>query len=335
MAITDIAHPADIAIVRKLYARLPKFGAAVPGAPSVRYMREVDMGNDNEEFGTDTGGVPLYQGSMVTHFDHRAKAYVSGHGRNVVWGDLPFGSPEKRIAPQWHISEDDLPAKVVARWRQPRIGFCDVGKPINQRTLMAALIPPGVVCGDKVPTITFVPEDDLLSLLWLGVANSLAIDYVARKKVSLKVSFTVMDSLPLPRQFGGGPLDKAIAQRALRLAATGPELAEFWRRMAPQLDLDPGAIGPAEDSLERDRLRVELDVLVARDLLGLSRDEMLYLLDPADILGADCGFETFGAFQRAERRQFGEYRTQRLILEAWDGLPVPSDGASGEAVDEP
>lgn len=62
---------------------------------------------------------------------------------------------------------------------------------------------------------------------------------------------------------------------------------------------------------------------------------MRYLLDPVDILGADCGFETFGAFQRAERRHFGEYRTQRLILEAWDCLPVPSDGASGEAVDEP
>lgn len=322
LAITDIAHPADIEIVRKLYAQLPKFGSVVPGAPAVRYMSEVHMGNDNEDFGTEVDGVPLYQGSMVTHFDHRAKAYVSGHGRNVVWQDLPFGSSEKRIAPQWHLAETDLPAKVGTRWRIPRIGFCDVGKPINQRTLMAALVPPGVICGDKVPTITFNPPDDLLSLLWLGVANSLAVDYVARKKVSLKVSFTVMDSIPLPRRFDDAPLDTNIAQRALRLTATGPELIGFWRRVAPQLGLDTTIVTPAEEEAERVRLRVELDVLVARDVFGLTRDEMRYLLDPTDILGADCGFETFGALQRAERRRFGEFRTQRLILEAWDELPV-------------
>ena len=321
LAITDIAHPSDIDIVRKLYARLPKFGDVLPGAPAVRYMAEVHMGNDNEDFGNDPDGIPLYQGSMVTHFDHRAKAYVSGHGRNVIWRELPFAHPDKRIAPQWRLAVADLPPKLDNRWLQPRIGFCDVGKPINQRTLMAAMIPPRVVCGHKVPTITFEPEDIRLSLLWLGIANSLALDYVARKKVTLTVSFTVMDSLPLPRLFNDGPLDRAIAQRALRLSATGPEMENFWHSIAPQFELDPSVTTPAEDEAERERLRVELEGLVARDLFGLTSDEMRYLLDPADILGADCGFETFGALQRAERRQFGEFRTRRLILEKWESLP--------------
>ena len=61
-------------------------------------------------------------------------------------------------------------------------------------------------------------------------------------------------------------------------------------------------------------------ILVARDMFGLTRDEMRYLLDPTDILGPDCGFETFGALQRAEKKAYGEFRTRRLILEAWDGL---------------
>lgn len=321
LAIADIAHPSDIAIVRKIYASLPKFGSVVPEAPAVRYMREVDMGNDNEDFGTDAGGVPLYQGSMVTHFDHRAKAYVSGHGRSVVWEELPFGSASKRIAPQWHLSEADLPAKIGDRWQRARIGFCDVGKPINQRTLMAALIPPGVICGDKVPTITFATDDYRLTLLWLGVANSIALDYVVRKKVSLKVSFNVMDSLPLPRRYTAIPLELAIAQRALRLAATGPEMSGCWRLIAPQVDLDPVVDGPVEQEAEREQLRTELDVLVARDLCGLTADEMRYLLDPSDILGSDCGFETFGALQRAERRQFGDFRTRRLIMDTWERLP--------------
>ncbi len=320
LAVADIAHPADVAIVRKIYSRLPKFGDDVPDGPVPRYMREVDMGNDREDFGNDPDGVPLYQGSMVTHFDHRAKAYRSGHGRTVQWDELPFGSTDKRIAPQWKLSEADIPPKISNRWQCPRIGFCDVGKPINQRTLMAALIPPGVVCGDKVPTITFTPEDARLSMLWLGVANALALDYVARKKVSLKLSFTVMDSLPLPRSFRGTALETAIARRALLLSATGPEMAAFWRSTAPMLGFNPDQDTPIADPAQREQLRIELDVLVARDLFGLTIDEMRYLLDPKDILGAECEFETFGALQRAERREYGEFRTKRLIEKAWQVL---------------
>jgi len=320
LAISDIAHPADIAIVQKIYTRLPKFGDDLPDAPTRRYMAEVHMGNDREDFGNDPSGVPLYQGSMVSAFDHRAAVYVSGHGRKTVWQAIQFGAPEKCIRPQWRLLTANIPPKIGDRMWRYRIGFCDIANPLNQRTLMAAMIPTGVVCGDKIPTITFNQDDYLLSLLWLGVANSLALDYVARKKVSLKLSFTVMDSLPLPRIFGGTALETAIARRALILSATGPEMAAFWQSTAPMLGLDPAHDAPAEDAARREQLRVELDVLVARDLFGLTIDEMRYMLDPRDILGPDCDFETFGALQRAERREFGEYRTARLVLAAWDRL---------------
>jgi hypothetical protein len=46
---------------------------------------------------------------------------------------------------------------------------------------------------------------------------------------------------------------------------------------------------------------------------------MRFLLDPADILGADCGFETFGALKRAEEKAFaGHFRTRDVILSVWD-----------------
>jgi hypothetical protein len=49
---------------------------------------------------------------------------------------------------------------------------------------------------------------------------------------------------------------------------------------------------------------------------------MLYILDPANILGEDCGIETFKALRNREQREFNEFRTQRLIEEAWDRLRV-------------
>ena len=55
-------------------------------------------------------------------------------------------------------------------------------------------------------------------------------------------------------------------------------------------------------------------------LYGLTRDELRYILDPADVIGADYPSETFRVLKNNEIRQFGEYRTRRLVLEAWDRL---------------
>lgn len=38
------------------------------------------------------------------------------------------------------------------------------------------------------------------------------------------------------------------------------------------------------------------------------------------VLSMDFPGETFRALKEKEIKQFGEYRTQRLVLEAWDGM---------------
>lgn len=73
------------------------------------------------------------------------------------------------------------------------------------------------------------------------------------------------------------------------------------------------------DPERRSLLRAELDAFYAH-LYGLSRDELRYILDPADVMGPDYPSETFRVLKHNELRQFGEYRTQRLVLEAWDWL---------------
>ena len=43
-----------------------------------------------------------------------------------------------------------------------------------------------------------------------------------------------------------------------------------------------------------------------------------YILDPADVYGPDFPGETFRVLKEKEQAKFGEYRTRRLVLEAWD-----------------
>jgi len=66
-------------------------------------------------------------------------------------------------------------------------------------------------------------------------------------------------------------------------------------------------------------LRAELDAWFA-PAYGLARDELRYILDPADVHGPDFPGETFRVLKEKETAKFGEYRTRRLVLEAWDKL---------------
>ena len=78
------------------------------------------------------------------------------------------------------------------------------------------------------------------------------------------------------------------------------------------------------DEDRRALLRADLDAFYAR-AYGLDRDELRYILDPADVMGPDYPSETFRVLKEKEIRQHGEYRTRRLVLEAWDRME-----ASGE-----
>ncbi len=67
----------------------------------------------------------------------------------------------------------------------------------------------------------------------------------------------------------------------------------------------------------RAQARAELDARIAK-LYGLTRDELRYILDPADVYGPDFPGETFRVLKEKETKLYGEYRTRRLVLDAWD-----------------
>lgn len=68
-------------------------------------------------------------------------------------------------------------------------------------------------------------------------------------------------------------------------------------------------------------LRAELDAYFTW-LYGLTRDELRYILDPKEVMGDDFPSETFRVLMEREEKPppqgFGEYRTRRLVLEAFD-----------------
>ena len=327
MAVMEFAAQSEIDICAKMYARYPKFGTKIEGLPYRHYMREVDMGTDRSLFSDGDIGLPVFEGRMVDAYDYRAKGYVSGRGRSAVWEDLSFGSQLKRIQPQWRILPENIPDKLDGRLDHYRIGFCDVTSPTNARSLIATLLPGSAISGHKVPTIEFDAGGPEYLLLWLAIANSFAMDFLVRKKVSLTMSYTTMDSLPFPRDFNQTPAAVEIARRVCAICAVGPEMCNF-RKQTEDGDILVSEGAAIEDPNLRALAAAEIDVLVAREVYGLTKEEILYILDPANVLGEECEVETFKALRNREIRKFGEFRTQRLISDTWDSLECETDIAT-------
>ena len=122
-----------------------------------------------------------------------------------------------------------------------------------------------------------------------------------------------------------------------------------WIDAYPEIETDPSKgipVAPFQwDESRRARLRADLDAYFAR-LYHLNRKQLRYILDPHDLTPGELkdildpheevgdpldGYEqragaseffgqTFAALKKNEERAFGEYRTRRLVLEAWEGL---------------
>lgn len=76
----------------------------------------------------------------------------------------------------------------------------------------------------------------------------------------------------------------------------------------------------ADLRMSREQGQAELDAYIAR-MYGLTREELHYILDPADAMN-DPTFPsvTFPGLKNKELKLYGEYRTQRLVLKAFDEL---------------
>lgn len=241
--------------------------------------------------------------------------------------DLPLLQHEIDELAMWEQSAASITSEresmdhlldVVDVWikrRSPEwlMGFRDITNATNERTVISSVIPL-VATGNTMPLWSSQTSTRFCSAL-LANFSTLILDYVARNKVGgMHLTFGYLKQFPILMPDSYNEADLAyIVPRVLELTYTANDLAA-WAK-------DLGHNGPPFpfNPERRAQLRAELDAYYAR-LYGLTRDELRYILDPADVMGDDYPSETFRVLKNSELREFGEYRTQRLVLEAWDQL---------------
>jgi hypothetical protein len=193
------------------------------------------------------------------------------------------------------------------------MGWRDITNATNERTVIAVAFP-RVGVGNNLPFMIFDSKVDPKILAVLsGCLSSLVCDYVGRHKVGgTHLNFFIYEQLPVlpPSVYTEGDL-AFIVPHVLELTYTSHSMSPFAR------DLGYGGPPFVWDEGRRAQLRGELDAWYAR-AYGLTRDELRYILDPTDVKGPDYPSETFRVLKNNEKARYGEYRTARLVLAAWD-----------------
>jgi len=191
------------------------------------------------------------------------------------------------------------------------MGWRDICRATDERTVIASVLPRTPV-GNKIPLI-FAKEDARHCAALLANLDSLPLDFVARQKIGgTTLNYFILKQFPVlpPTVYTEADLC-FIVPRVLELTYTSHDLAAW----AADLGHTGNPFGFDPD--RRALLRTELDAYYAR-LYGLTRDELRYILDPADTHGSDYPTVTFPGLKRNEETAYGEYRTRRLVIEAWD-----------------
>lgn len=333
----------DAVLTRKLYRnnvvlRNKNNDAESSSGWDVVLRRMFDKSTDSDLFSltekvrSNSDYLQLYEGDLGHQFNHRYAEFLDGKVQECT--GLQLNTPSFVPRTEWSISRSDFENKCAAMrlgdlspCKTAFLGFRRVARSTDERTVIACIIPWVPMTYGWILTLNV---DAQKMAVLCGVYNSLVFDYLLRTSLSQpSIPQVTFEQVALPPWSRYSSSDKAyIVPRVLELSHTAHDMQAWADELLEAMpDADPRPPEQRSTPLppfpwnpeRRAQLRAELDAYYAR-LYGLTRDELRYILDPADVMGEDYPSETFRVLKNNEMREFGEYRTQRLVLEAWDAL---------------
>jgi hypothetical protein len=257
----------DLDILGKAF-RFPTLESEGPAGWNLRLVKEFDTTSDSYLFRSSPGPhrLPLWDGRMIQAFSAGA---LEG------------------ATPRYWLEEEEARRGLLGRkadtgqrldYQGYRLGFRDGARSTEERTLVMAMLPPGVFCNDKLPTA--VPRsadgriDPPAALYLSAVANSFVADYLLRQRGSTSLTVAILSQLPVPRPSPEDRAFRSLVELAARLTCITAELADLWQGVTGTFWFAEQA---ATDPAERARLQAELDGRVAH-LYGLTEAELAYVL---------------------------------------------------------
>lgn len=318
---------ADAELAKKIYRRVGVLWneTAPNGNPwGISFKRLFDMSNDSALFLTspEAGALPLYEAKMIHQFDHRwASAILDDTVAEPATLDEKR-NPAFEVRPRYWVEARHVVERFNGAPPRYLMGWRDITNASTFRTVIASVFP-CVPVGHTMP-LMFTRFDGKHEACLLADWNSIVHDWCARQKVGgLHLTYAYANQIPTlaPSAYSQEDID-FIVPRVLELTYTSHSLKGWAEALGHEGE--PFAFDPERRAL----LRAELDARYAR-LYGLDERDLRYVLDPADVYGEGYPSESFRVLKEKEIAEFGEYRTRRMVLDAWRAQEAPMVVADG------
>ncbi|MGI9166204.1 MAG: Eco57I restriction-modification methylase domain-containing protein [Pyrinomonadaceae bacterium] len=279
LSVMEFKSDVEVRIAEKM-SRFPVLHEKLADSWNVTLCSEFNMTTDSFLFknAQKAGLLPLYEGKMIHQFDPDfSKPRYWVHEKDARKVLLGRGQKDKGQ----HLEYQDS-----------RLAFRDIARNTDVRTMIATAIPPNTFAGNTlVLSKPFSKQGELLLLV--AVLNSFALDFIVRRKVTAHCNIFYIYQLPVPRIPEEDSVFPGVVQRAAKLIYTTPEFDDLAREVGLGDHRDA-----VTDPVERDRLRAELDGMIAH-LYGLTEKEFAYILTTFPIVEQsvkDAALEAYRQF---------------------------------------
>ncbi|MDP7724184.1 Eco57I restriction-modification methylase domain-containing protein [Mycobacterium sp. TY814] len=259
--------------------------------------------------------VPLYEAKMLSHFDHRFSTYRGATQAQLNVGALPrftdeqHGDPKLEPLARYWVDRKEVNAKIENKWECDWLmGWRKISSAGNERTFVPFVFP-RAAAGDTC--LLSLPEAPTNGPMLGAIATSLIFDYVVRQKFAgsnMQYFIVKQIACPAPERFEAAAPWRHSVSIARWLTPYVVELQYTSDRLLPYAQALGDAGPPFRwDPARRALLRGDLDAAFFH-IYGVNRDEAAHVLD------------SFPVTRKYEERDLGEYRTKRLVLEAYDRM---------------
>ncbi|HEX8450920.1 MAG TPA: RNA-binding domain-containing protein [Longimicrobium sp.] len=279
LSIMEFNCETDVQIAEKML-RFPLLGQERDGAWNLSLTQEFNMTTDSDLFHPEPapGWLPLYEGKMLHQFTH-------------TWANPRYWIDETQGRKRLLGNRDDAGQKLI--YQHHLLGYREIARNTDERTMIAAVLPPRVFANHKVvlwnPTSAGYSVREMLFVC--AIFNSMTLDYLLRYSVTMGVPMFVVYQLPVPRLTERDSEFAPIVERAARLICTTPEFDDL------ALEVGLGShVNGATDPGERARLRAELDGMVAH-LYGLTEAEFAHILGTFPLVAKETKDAAMAAYQ--------------------------------------
>src|SRR6266702_7756918 len=190
-------------LTKALYERIPiliKEDSPEGNLWDIKFFSMFHMANDSHLFRTrehlETDGwklegnvfykdgekcLPLYEGKMILHFDHRFGSYEGSSKTDSDLSKSQHDNPLMLSIPRYWVHESHMP-KLIKDGREALLVFRDITNTTNVRTAIFSILPV-LPCGDTLHTVVLNRKYTRELTYFGSCTSSFVFDYIARQKL--------------------------------------------------------------------------------------------------------------------------------------------------------